>query len=140
MSRTVLTGFLVALLLAVACDSGGENGVEDISGRWSGAVEHANTEYRVVVTLRQLQGGQQENVVRGEGEVRSAEDTLAFTVENGTFRPRSNDVTFPQQYEAGRPGQMQGRVAEGLNTMTVTVTGGPVGFDGEEFTMDNLDQ
>lgn len=103
-------------------------------------MDHGETEYMVVITLQQLQGGQEANIVQGEGEVRAPEETFAFSVENGTFRPRSNDVTLSQQYDAGRPGQMQGTVADDLEAMTVTITGGPVGFDGEEFTLNKLDQ
>lgn len=140
MSRVALGSLLAALLFVAACDSGGENGGANISGQWSGTVEHAGTEYTVGLTLQQLQGGQQEDIIQGEGEVRSAEETFTFTVENGTFHPPSNEVTFPQQYHSGRPGQMQGRVADDVETMTVAITGGPVGFNGEEFTMDNLDR
>jgi hypothetical protein len=49
MSRAVLGVLAAALLLVAACDSGGENGVENISGRWSGTVDHADTEYTVVI-------------------------------------------------------------------------------------------
>jgi len=140
MPRSVALGHLVvALFVLVACDSGGENGVENISGRWSGTVDRNDTEHTIVVTLEQLQGGQTSNVVQGEGEVQTDEQSFAFTIENGAFLPASNEVTLPQQYATGRPGQIQGMVGDNLETITATITGGPVGFDGEEFTLNKLD-
>lgn len=135
----VLWALLVPMGLLLGCDSGGNMEVENISGRWSGTVERNGTEYTVVTTLEQLQGGQTSNVVQGEGDVQSGDQSFAFTVENGAFVPASNEVTLPQQYATGRPGQIQGMVGENLETIDATITGGPAGFDGEEFTLDKLD-
>jgi len=140
MYRSLALGSLLFVLgLAVACDSGGENEVETISGQWSGTVEREGTEYMVLMTLQQLQGGQANNVVQGEGTVESDERSFSFTIDNGAFLPNSNEVTLPQQYAMGRPGQVQGMVSDDLETMTATISGGPVGFDGEEFTLNKLD-
>lgn len=130
---------LVSIGVLLACDSGGDMDAETISGRWSGTVERDGTEYTVVTTLEQLQAGQTSNVVQGEGEVQSDEQSFAFTIENGSFLPASDEVTLPLRYSAGRPGQLRGMVGEDLETITATITGGPVGFDGEEFTLNKLD-
>lgn len=135
----VLWALLVPMGLLLACDSGSDMEVENISGQWSGTVERDGTEYTVVLTLEQLQGGQTSNVVQGEGNVESDEQSFAFTIENGSFFPASNEVTLPQQYATGRPGQIQGMVGEDLETITATTSGGPAGFDGEQFTLNKLD-
>jgi len=135
----VLCALLVPIGVLLGCDSGSDMDVENISGQWSGTVDRNSTEYSVVITLEQLQGGQTSNVVQGEGDVQSNEQSFAFTIENGAFLPASNEVTLPQQYSAGRPGQIQGMVGENLEAINATITGGPVGFDGEEFTLNKLD-
>lgn len=136
MSRVFTCGLILATsLVLLACDSGGERSAEDISGTWRGTVDRQGTEYTVVIELRQTQIGQTSNPVNGNGEVRSSDDSFPFSVSNGTFLPSSNDVSLPQQYEGGRPGQIDGTVADNLNSMTVTIIGGPVSFNGEELTL-----
>lgn len=136
MSRPVVLGLcLVVPFLLVACDSGGENDVETLSGSWRGTVERQGTEYVVVLNLRQLQGGQSANVVRGDGTVQSGDETFSFTITSGTFAPASNEVLLPQQYASGRTGQMRGMVGDDRETMTVVLFGGPASFDGDEGTL-----
>lgn len=134
-----LWALLITMGVLLACDSGSNTDVETISGRWSGTVEREDSEYTVVATLEQLQGGQTRNIVRGEGNVESDEQSFAFTIENGSFLPASNEVTLPQQYATGRPGQINGTVGDNLETITATITGGPASFNGEEFTLNKLD-
>jgi hypothetical protein len=136
MSRLAVFGLgLLLPVLLVACDSGGDNDVDTLSGSWRGTVERQGTEYIVVLNLQQLQGGQSANVVRGDGTVQSADASFAFTITSGTFAPASNEILLPQQYESGRTGQVRGTVGDDRETMTVMLFGGPVSFNGDEVTL-----
>lgn len=108
---------------------------DEISGSWRGTVDRQGTEYTVVVDLRQSETSQANALVTGDGELSGDAETYAFSVDNGSFVPSSNDVSLPQQYDAARPGRMNGTVAADLNTMTVTIIGGPADFNGEQFTL-----
>jgi len=136
MPRLLTCALLLALVTVLpACDSGGEMSPDGISGTWRGTVDRQGTEYTVVVDLRQSETGQANALVTGDGELSADAETFAFSVDNGSFVPSSNDVSLPQQYDAARPGRMNGTVADDLNTMTVTIIGGPADFNGEQFTL-----
>ncbi|MEF8796844.1 MAG: hypothetical protein V5A48_10335 [Salinivenus sp.] len=136
MPRLLTCGLLLALATVLpACDSGAEMSPDGISGTWRGTVDRQGTEYTVVVDLRQSETSQASALVTGDGELSTEAEPFAFSVDNGSFVPSSNDVSLPQQYDAARPGRMNGTVADDLTTMTVTIIGGPADFNGEEFTL-----
>ncbi len=136
MPRLLTCGVLLAIATVLpACDSGVEMRRNGISGTWRGTVDRQGTEYTVVVTLRQGENGQASALVTGGGELSAKAETFAFSVDNGSFVSSSNDVSLPQQYDAARPGRMNGTVADDLTTMTVTIIGGPADFNGEQFTL-----
>lgn len=135
MYRFSILGFLAVALLLVGCDSGGGNERETIAGTWQGTVQGQGTEYTVQLTLQQFQRSETTIIVEGSGTVQSEADSLAFTIQDGSFTPSSGKVLFPQQYEMGRPGQMRGTVADDFESMTVMMFGGPASFGGEEFTL-----
>ena len=137
MTRVRRYGLLLAAVLGLlACDSGGQRDVEGLSGTWRGVVDRQGTEYTVVVELRQTQTEQAPNPVEGTGQVSSSEESLSFSVDGGAYLPSANDVTLPLQYDAGRPGRLFGTVANDLESMDVTIIGGPLSFNGESFTLE----
>lgn len=127
---------LLGLLVVVpACDSGGTNEQQTVTGRWQGTVETDSVTYEVDLTVEEAeQSNPTGSRLVGSGTLVGA-DTRSFQITDGSFTEPTLTLSLTLRFEVPRPILLQGTVAEDYQSISAELSGGPPRFDETPITL-----